>query len=172
MQELQPITTHSHAGARSQEETLPVSHSYSESSNYPFFRLAAKGFGACQHMSITVNLESEANYINPTKYDSYSFPYLTKHYFIKNDRWASSFFKTLPKGKTDPSTLTHSTPLVQSRPLNKLWNLGQTSAWFCLAKGENYMKTALTNPNVTTKSRRQKSPLRSKDLLGLQTFDW
>ena len=55
----------------------------SESSNYPFFRLAAKGFGACQHMSITVNLESEANYINPTKYDSYSFPYLTKHYFFE-----------------------------------------------------------------------------------------
>ena len=105
-----------------------------------FSRLAAKGFGACQHMSITVNLESEANYINPTKYDSYSFPYLTKHYFIKNDRWASSFFKTLPKGKTDPSTLTHSTPLVQSRRLNKLWNLGQTSAWFCLEKGEKYIE--------------------------------
>ena len=80
MQELQPITTHIDAGARSQEETLPVSQSFSESSNYPFFRLAAKGFGACQHMSITVNLESEANFINPRKYDSYSSPYLTKQY--------------------------------------------------------------------------------------------
>ena len=93
-------------------------------------------------------------------------------FYQKWYRWASSICKTLPKGKTDPSTLTHSTSLVRSRPLNKLWNLGQTSAWFCLAKGENYMKTALTNPNVTTKSRRQKSPARSKDLLGLQTFDW
>ena len=27
-------------------------------------------------------------------------------------------------------TLTHSTPIVRK------WNLGQTSAWFCLAKGE------------------------------------
>ena len=34
------------------------------------------------------------------------------------------------------STLTHSTPLVQSKSFNKLWNFGQTSAWFCLAKGE------------------------------------
>ena len=37
------------------------------------------------------------------------------------------------------SMLTHSTPLVQSRSFNKLWYLGQTS-WFCLAKGENYIK--------------------------------
>ena len=34
------------------------------------------------------------------------------------------------------STWTQSTPLVQNRSFNKLWNLGQTSAWFCLAKGE------------------------------------
>ena len=33
-------------------------------------------------------------------------------------------------------TLTHSIPLVQRRSLNKLWNLGQTSALFGLAKGE------------------------------------
>ena len=36
------------------------------------------------------------------------------------------------------STLTQSTPLVQSRSFKKFWNLGQTSAWFCLtmARGE------------------------------------
>ena len=33
------------------------------------------------------------------------------------------------------SNLTHSTPSVQSRSFNKLWNLGQTSASFCLEKG-------------------------------------
>ena len=36
------------------------------------------------------------------------------------------------------STSTHSTLLVQSRSFNKHWNLGQISAWFCLAKGEKY----------------------------------
>ena len=36
------------------------------------------------------------------------------------------------------SMLIHSTPLVQNRSFNKLWNLGETSAWFCLAKGEKY----------------------------------
>ena len=51
------------------------------------------------------------------------------------------------------STSTHSTPLVQSRSFNKLWYLGQTSAWLCLAKGENYTRqlwqihvATLTNP--------------------------
>ena len=39
------------------------------------------------------------------------------------------------------------------------------------SKGRELHETALTNPNVTTKSRRQKSPARSKDLLGLQNFD-
>ena len=38
------------------------------------------------------------------------------------------------------STLNHSTPLVQSRSFNKLWNLGQTSTWFCLSKGNKYIK--------------------------------
>ena len=33
--------------------------------------------------------------------------------------------------------MTHWTPLVQSRILNKLWNLGQTSAWFCLTRARN-----------------------------------
>ena len=52
----------------------------------------------------------------------------------------SPFFLILAKEKNianvpkSLSTLTHSTPLVQSRSFNKLWNLGQTSAWFCLAK--------------------------------------
>ena len=31
-------------------------------------------------------------------------------------------------------TLIHSTPLVQNRSFKKLWNLGKTSARFCLAK--------------------------------------
>ena len=39
------------------------------------------------------------------------------------------------------STLTHSTSLVQNRSFNKLWYLGQTSAWLCLAKGEKYRDT-------------------------------
>ena len=34
------------------------------------------------------------------------------------------------------STMTYSTPLVQSRSFNKLWNLGKTYTLFCLAKGE------------------------------------
>ena len=33
--------------------------------------------------------------------------------------------------------LAHST-LIQSISFNKLWNLGQTSAWFCLARDEKY----------------------------------
>ena len=37
-------------------------------------------------------------------------------------------------------TLTHSTPLVQSRSSNKLWNLDQTFAYFFLAKGEKYIE--------------------------------
>ena len=49
------------------------------------------------------------------------------------------------------TTLTHY--LVQSRSFNKLWNLGKTSVWFCLARGEKYVEqlwqihvTTLTNP--------------------------
>ena len=38
------------------------------------------------------------------------------------------------------STVTHSIPLVQSRSFNKLWNIGKTSAWFCLSKGEKYVE--------------------------------
>ena len=51
------------------------------------------------------------------------------------------------------NTLTHSTPFVQSRGFNKLWNLGQTSAWSCLTKVKKYVEqlgqihiTTLTNP--------------------------
>ena len=50
------------------------------------------------------------------------------------------------------SVLIHSTPLVQSRNFNKLWNLGQTSSWFCLA----IHRTTLTNPsNNLNKSMQQ-----------------
>ena len=50
------------------------------------------------------------------------------------------------------SALIHSTPLVQSRNFNKLWNLGQTSSWFCLA----IHRTTLTNPsNNLNKSMQQ-----------------
>ena len=45
-------------------------------------------------------------------------------------------------------TLTHSTPLVQSRSSNKLWNLDQTFAYFFLAKGEKYIE--LWQIHVTT----------------------
>ena len=34
---------------------------------------------------------------------------------------------------------TQSTPVGLRRSLNKLWTLGQTSSWFCLAKGKKYM---------------------------------
>ena len=58
-------------------------------------------------------------------------------FLIKNEiPETKSFFpshidKTLPKTLR---TLTNSTPIVQSRSFNKLWNLGQ--AWLCLAKGK------------------------------------
>ena len=39
-------------------------------------------------------------------------------------------------GRKALKTLTHSTPLVQSRGFNKPWNLGQISACLCLAKGQ------------------------------------
>ena len=44
---------------------------------------------------------------------------------------------TLPKAQLGPkalSTVTHLTPLVQSRSFVKFWNLGQTSAESCLAE--------------------------------------
>ena len=48
------------------------------------------------------------------------------------------------------STLTHSTILFQIRSLNKHWNLGQTSVWFC-SKEQEIHNTTLTNScNVTT----------------------
>ena len=43
-------------------------------------------------------------------------------------------------GPMSMSTLTHSTPLAQSRSFNKLRNLGQTLAWFCLVKSEKYIE--------------------------------
>ena len=49
------------------------------------------------------------------------------------------------------STSTHSTPFVQSRSFNNLWNPGQTSARFCLEKGKKYMwqfrHIHVTNPH-------------------------
>ena len=50
-------------------------------------------------------------------------------------------YQTLSQRTQGMSTLTHSKPLVQSRIFNKLWYLGQTSAWLCLAKGEKYRDT-------------------------------
>ena len=51
--------------------------------------------------------------------------------------------KKIAKGTTGTkallSTLTHSTPSVQSRSFNKLWNLGQSSAWLYFVKGEKYI---------------------------------
>ena len=47
------------------------------------------------------------------------------------------------------STLTHSTPPVQSKSFNKHWKLGQTSAFFCSANGEKY-KEQLWQIHVTT----------------------
>ena len=45
------------------------------------------------------------------------------------------------KGPKELSTLTlKSTHLGLSRSFNKRWTLGQTSAWFCLVKGEKYME--------------------------------
>ena len=41
------------------------------------------------------------------------------------------------------------TPLHQSRSFKRLWNLGQTSAWFCLAKGKKYIEQ-LWQIHVTT----------------------
>ena len=52
-------------------------------------------------------------------------------------RWSSQAKeKTISSPPKILRTLTHSTPLDQSRIFNKLWNLGQISDWFCLAKGE------------------------------------
>ena len=40
-------------------------------------------------------------------------------------------------------------PLYQSRSFKRLWNLGQTSAWFCLAKGKKFIEQ-LWQIHVTT----------------------
>ena len=56
------------------------------------------------------------------------------------------------KGPKTLSTLTlKSTHLGLSRSFNKHWTLGQTSVWFCLAKGKKN-KTTLTNPCLFNKS--------------------
>ena len=48
--------------------------------------------------------------------------------------------QNIGKGTTEAlSRLTHSTPLAQSRSFNKLWNIGQSLAWFCLGKVEKYI---------------------------------
>ena len=56
--------------------------------------------------------------------------------------WSLPVKQTLPKAQRTQAlrTLTHLTPLVQSRSFNNLWNLGQTSVWFCLEKGEKYIE--------------------------------
>ena len=46
-------------------------------------------------------------------------------------------------------TLTHSTPFVQGKSFNKLWNLNQTSPWYCLAKSKIYWEQ-LSQIHVTT----------------------
>ena len=53
------------------------------------------------------------------------------------------------------SSWTHSRHLVESRSFKTLWNLGQTSVWFCKAKAEKYIEqfwqihvTTLTNPCI------------------------
>ena len=43
-------------------------------------------------------------------------------------------------GPNSLSALTQSTSLFQNRSFNNLWNLGHTSAWFCLGKGEKYIE--------------------------------
>ena len=86
-----------------------------------------------------------------------SYPYSLGQYVSK-----FLWLKTLPpgrfswntvKGTTDSrhftltvteSFLTHSTSWVQSRSFNKLWNLGQTLAWFWLAKGKKYRRTEVS----------------------------
>ena len=45
------------------------------------------------------------------------------------------------------STLTHSTPLVQSRSFNKFSILGQIWAWVLVGKGQEIHSTTLTNPS-------------------------
>ena len=60
--------------------------------------------------------------------------------------------KNIATGTKDPGhcgSLIQSTPLVQSRSLKKLWNLGKTSGWFDLAKGGKYIKQ-LWQIHVTT----------------------
>ena len=48
--------------------------------------------------------------------------------------------KTFLKRHKGYMALRNLTPLIQSKSFKKLWNLGQTSAGFCLAKGKKYME--------------------------------
>ena len=47
--------------------------------------------------------------------------------------------KTLKKAQQTQDN-EYSTPLVQSRSFNKHGNLGKASAWFCMAKGEEFIE--------------------------------
>ena len=60
----------------------------------------------------------------------------------KNEKWKT---KTITIRTHTIEYLAPSTPSVQSRSFNKLWNLGQTSAWFCLAKGEKWIDQPCNN---------------------------
>ena len=51
------------------------------------------------------------------------------------------------KGSKVLRTLTHSTPLVQSRSFNKFSILGQIWAWVLVGKGQEIHRTTLTNPS-------------------------
>ena len=53
--------------------------------------------------------------------------------------WSKTKTKKRHNGPKALSALTNSMPLVQSRNFNKFGNLGQNSACFCLAKGQEYM---------------------------------
>ena len=57
--------------------------------------------------------------------------------------WTQCSNLNIAKDTMDPSCWVlwlYSTPLVQSRSFNKLWNLGQTSASYCLTKASNTWK--------------------------------
>ena len=65
--------------------------------------------------------------------------YMTRQLIIYKTNFACS-----------PWSLTQSTPLGLSRNFNKLWSLGQTSAWLCLERDKKYMEQ-LWQIHVTTK---------------------
>ena len=58
-----------------------------------------------------------------------------------------TYIKKIAKGTADPRDwvlwFIQQLLFKQSRRFNKLWNLGQTSAWLCLARGEKYKENCL-----------------------------